>query len=381
MTTDQEQAFARFADFREDETPAMLSNVYTLDGIEEQEESKPWLRKLLLAVPLLFACFCFWQALPDSVTSPQTAQALTAAAPSQPQRQLITRRIDQIQPGHRVLAENPDVEDGQPDTLIIPGKWSLISLQLTNEDESQVFVELLRPTKYLTSIHAATGESIWIDLPEMGVSGAATIVDVSPCPELEPGEGRLVTGTFRHTSGDIIDLQIEGQQTPVSCTGNHPFWSEDRQEFIEASSLQQGEQLRKADGSLTRLISITNRETLADVYNLEVDIDHTYFVGATGILVHNNYVYEGWKNGKRYVGITNNLTRRGKQHAKLGRRIAGLDHLDNLTRREARAVEQVLINRYGLGNLDNKINSVGINNPWYDEAIGIGNSILDGLGF
>jgi len=48
---------------------------------------------------------------------------------------------------------------------------------------------------------------------------------------------------------------------------------------------------------------------------------------------------------------------------------------------EARAVEQVLINKYGLTNLDNEINSIARNNPWYDEAIGIGNSILDSLGF
>jgi hypothetical protein len=245
---------------------------------------------LLLAVPLLFAMFCFWQALPDSVTSPQSAQALTATASIQSERQLVTRRIDEIQPGHRVLAEDPDVEDGQPDTQIIPEKWSLISLQLSKEDESEVFVELLRPTKYLTSIHATVGESIWIDLPEMGVSGAATVLNVSSCPEIETGEGRIVTGTFRHTSGDIIDLQIEGQQSAISCTGNHPFWSEDRQEFVEANKLQQGEQLRQTDGSLTRLVSITSRESQVDVYNLEVDIDHTYFVGVTGILVHNNYL-------------------------------------------------------------------------------------------
>ena len=39
MATEQEQAFAQFADFREGETPVMSSNVNTLDDVEEQSRS------------------------------------------------------------------------------------------------------------------------------------------------------------------------------------------------------------------------------------------------------------------------------------------------------------------------------------------------------
>lgn len=65
--------------------------------ITDQEPKQSWLRKMLLAMP-------------DGVTSPQTAQAVTATAASQPQRQLATKRIDQMQPADWVLAGNPTGE-------------------------------------------------------------------------------------------------------------------------------------------------------------------------------------------------------------------------------------------------------------------------------
>ena len=70
---------------------------------------------------------------------------------------------------------------------------------------------------------------------------------------------------------------------------NHFFWSEDRQKVIEASELKPGETLRTADGKLTSIVSITPRANAETVYNLEVNREHVYYVGANGILVHNSY--------------------------------------------------------------------------------------------
>jgi hypothetical protein len=47
---------------------------------------------------------------------------------------------------------------------------------------------------------------------------------------------------------------------------------------------------------------------------------------------------------------------------------------------DARAVEQALIEWFGLKILDNKINSISKNNPIYQEAIKKGNEILKSLG-
>jgi len=69
--------------------------------------------------------------------------------------------------------------------------------------------------------------------------------------------------------------------------GNHPWWSEDRQKFVEASELKAGETLRTAAGKLTQIVSITPRASAETVYNLEVNREHVYYVGESGLLVHN----------------------------------------------------------------------------------------------
>ncbi len=110
-----------------------------------------------------------------------------------------------------------------------------------------------------------------------------------PCPEIEAGTGEVVTGTFKHSSGDILDIQIESEPKPIGTTGNHPWWSEDRQKFVEASELKPGETLRTASGKLTLIVSIIPRANAETVYNLEVNREHVYYVGENGLLVHNTY--------------------------------------------------------------------------------------------
>ena len=83
----------------------------------------------------------------------------------------------------------------------------------------------------------------------------------------------------------------------------------------------------------------------------------------------------------QYIGITDNLERRAaEQLREKAIEIDAMPGLQGLSRDAARAVEQVLIERYGLGKnggtLLNKINSIAKNNPIYDQAIALGNRIL-----
>jgi hypothetical protein len=52
-----------------------------------------------------------------------------------------------------------------------------------------------------------------------------------------------------------------------------------------------------------------------------------------------------------------------------------------LSRYDARAVEQVLIEQYGLNNLYNQINSIASQNPIYSEAVRRGIEILYIIGY
>jgi len=54
-----------------------------------------------------------------------------------------------------------------------------------------------------------------------------------------------------------------------------------------------------------------------------------------------------------------------------------MERLTNLTRADARAVEQALIEKSGLNNLMNNINSISAQNPINNDAINRGNNILN----
>ena len=85
----------------------------------------------------------------------------------------------------------------------------------------------------------------------------------------------------------MIDVHVEGLAKPIGSTPNPPFWSEDKQDFVRADELKVGEKLRQADGSLASVVRLIPRAGTHDVFNLEVQVDHTYHVSASGVLVHN----------------------------------------------------------------------------------------------
>jgi len=87
-----------------------------------------------------------------------------------------------------------------------------------------------------------------------------------------------------------------------------------------------------------------------------------------------------------YVGITNNLPRRFIEQARdKGIQIEQIRNIPQLTRSDAHAVEQALIDFHGLGKKDgiliNKINSIAESRPDYDEALKRGYEILKEAGY
>ena len=127
---------------------------------------------------------------------------------------------------------------------------------------------------------------MWLNMPEMGVEGEAEVLAIGPAQvyDVRPG---LVTGTFRHTSGDVYDLELGSEAKPIGVTGTHPFWSVDREAWISVLELEIGETLKTLEGT-TVVERRIRRPEPEPVYNIEVHGDHVYRVGESGVLVHNN---------------------------------------------------------------------------------------------
>ena len=232
---------------------------------------------------LLFSGSLFWIAAPQAELQ-KTPVIASSEVP------LTHKRIQDIQPGQWVKADNPAEED---DTEfgkdVDPATWKLLILKAPKLDGTLADVSLLRPDHWLQQQAATVGGTVYISVPECGIDGNANVLAIEDCPPIatNPGPGfQIVTGTFQHQAAKILDIAVDGESKPIGTTPNHPFWSVDRQEFVRADSLSVGEQLQTLKG-IARVTSITPRGPPEPVYNLEVQVKHTYYVADTGVLVHN----------------------------------------------------------------------------------------------
>ena len=94
--------------------------------------------------------------------------------------------------------------------------------------------------------------------------------------------------------------------------------------------------------------------------------------GTMSAKVHSVYISKS--NGTfNYVGRTNNIARRTAEHALNGKGVVPQEVANKLSLRQARGLEQALIEKYGMikngGTLINKINSIASSNPIYEKAV------------
>ena len=197
------------------------------------------------------------------------------------------------------------------------------------------------------------GSEIFLEMPELGAVGFARVIAIEPCPEVIDGPGRVVTATFRHQSAQVLDLAFAPVSGPnaetttvafntstdsppasifsLGVTSVHPFWSVDRAEFVPAGELRPLEQVLGIDGQHFHLTSITPRAGPETVYNFEVALDHVYYVGEGGLLVHNTCTvlgdalkkYTGKSFQEALVNAGRNIPEVLKNLKKAGKRLHG----------------------------------------------------------
>ena len=98
-----------------------------------------------------------------------------------------------------------------------------------------------------------------------------------------------VVRLFRNETDEWCHITANGEE--LVCTGGHPFFVKDKG-FVSAKDLSVGDILHLSDGALVAILAIaieklTKPET---TYNFEVADFHTYYVGESEVLVHNDCI-------------------------------------------------------------------------------------------
>lgn len=200
----------------------------------------------------------------------------------------------------------------------------------------------------------------------------------------------------------------------IASTPTHPYYVEGSG-YIEAQYLRAGDKLLSVNGQKVVVEWVQHEllESPITVYNFEVQEHHNYFVGdSAGVLVHNAcggkvkytnndlkakgfnvkegktsvYVSRDAQGNINYVGITDNIHKRTMQHKYAGKGIVPEEVISGISRKDARGIEQVLIDMYGhcikengATNLLNKINSIARNNTAMNPFIDIGTKVFEAL--
>ena len=113
-----------------------------------------------------------------------------------------------------------------------------------------------------------------------------------------------VTGLLHNITYHWVDVHVGADV--IRATRSHPFWVESERIWIDAAELKAGMRLRMANGNSARIadVSFVDLQQPESTYNLEVEVNHDYFVGALHVLVHNgdgSYTIT-FASGKQYVG-------------------------------------------------------------------------------
>jgi hypothetical protein len=102
---------------------------------------------------------------------------------------------------------------------------------------------------------------------------------------------RVVTTVHVYQNFQLTDLTVRdgrGVTTVLDTTQHHPVFSKTRNEWVDADALQAGERLYTGAGDAW-VASVYNFTGNQRMYNLTVEVTHTYYVLAGGsvVLVHN----------------------------------------------------------------------------------------------
>jgi hypothetical protein len=99
-----------------------------------------------------------------------------------------------------------------------------------------------------------------------------------------------VVETFKHDPKPVFSVNTSDERMMVNsvvCTAQHPFYVKDLDRQVPAGELKATTELRSFTGESVSVSGVVPREQDAAVFNIRVADHHNYFVGPSGLLVHN----------------------------------------------------------------------------------------------
>ena len=148
-------------------------------------------------------------------------------------------------------------------------------------------IGLLRPQGWMAahSRQIAGHSEVWVDFEELHASGWAEVISERPCASIASGPGRVVTATITHANDDVRTLTLDGGET-LYVTGNHRMYSASAGDWVAVKDLGVGEELQTSSGRKS-VAALGYQQGRHQVYNIEVEAEHCYFVGEGQTLTHN----------------------------------------------------------------------------------------------
>jgi hypothetical protein len=90
----------------------------------------------------------------------------------------------------------------------------------------------------------------------------------------------------------LLQLRITGETRGVMATPDHPFFVQrtgrSKGDWLAMSQLKIGDAILTRRGTWSKITFIATVPKRQIVYNFEVEDNHNYFIGATGLLAHNS---------------------------------------------------------------------------------------------
>ena len=176
--------------------------------------------------------------------------------------------------------------EGAADGYMTGAITGFISGGLTSNQCFVAGTAILASVGYVAIENIEAGDWVWASDPETGET-----------------ELKQVVQTFVNEATELIRVTFNEEE--IVCTTEHPFYSPAKG-WTAACKLRAGDILVMLNGEYVVVEQVQHEllETPVSVYNFEVEDFHTYYVGSTGVLVHNLCTQRAaMREAKRSVNI------------------------------------------------------------------------------